>query len=91
MIGEYHLGHRLSLLWPVVVFDISVLEDVLVLHHHLEGAIDDQSVFLTVDQISHVGSIERVGVAVVDDPVLTFGGDGALDMLESGCHFPYIV
>ena len=38
-----------------------------------------------------MGSIERVGVAVVDDSVLALGGDGAMDLLESACHFPIIV
>lgn len=63
----------------------------LILHHHIKGAINDQSIFFTIDQISHVGAVKRVGVAIIDDPVLPFGGDGVLDLLESTCHCPNIV
>lgn len=81
MVGKHHFDHGLALFGPAVVFNISVFEDVLVLHHEVERAVDDQSILLTVDQVSNVGSIKRECVTVFDDSVFSFGGDGGADLL----------
>jgi hypothetical protein len=66
VIGEYHFSNSLSFLWSLVVFDVWVLKDVSVVDHELKAVINNFSIFLTIDEVSHFISIEWVGSATLD-------------------------
>ena len=66
MVGEYHFGNSLSMLGLLVVFDVWVLKDVSVFDHDVKAVINNFSILLAIDEVSHFVSIEGVGSAILD-------------------------
>lgn len=66
MVREYHFGDSLSMLGPLVVFDVWVLKDVSVFDHDVKAVINNFSILLAIDEVSDFVSIEGVGSAIVD-------------------------
>lgn len=61
-----HLRPRPTLLLPVIVLDVSVLEDVLIVSNHVKALIHYLSVFLAVNVVSHLISLQRIRISVLN-------------------------
>lgn len=72
MVLDDHLRSRSTLLLPIKVLNVSVLEDVLIANHHVKALIHYLTVFFAVDMVSHLFSLQRIGISVLNDTVRGF-------------------
>jgi len=53
------------MLWSLIVFDVRVLKDVSVFNHDIKAVINNFSILLAIDEVSHFVSIEGMGIAIL--------------------------
>ena len=69
VINQNHFRYLLSFLFPLVIFNVRMLENMSIINHDVKALINNFPVLRLVDEISHLVSWQRIRV-----PVLNYSG-----------------